>query len=379
MESHLDLESLCIFGAHLPRRLPPPPVACAAPLDERVLQAVSRAVADARPPVAVALSGGVDSTVVAAALSRIGLRPRAFALDTGRAVDEGRAAAAALGLPFEVIPLPPGGIRGTSPLEVVSALRQPTHSGAPFGFLPLYAALAARGIGTVFTGDGADEVFAGHAYHRRPPDRWDPAVWPTWRAVRALGIDTALVAGRGAPWGESPAARLVAEEVASLPPTPAGSAERLRWLDVRLRQDAQCVSLQRALATHCGLDYRAPLADPAVTSAALALAPRPRQPKWPLVDLARRWLGAPWRREKQPMHTPTGGRPLGPGWRRWLAPEVVDRHRLFAPAEVARAVEGIDPAAPWLPRSVVVVATTHAGLEAGVFTRAQFRGASSSK
>lgn len=373
-QAQFDIRTLCTFGAHLPSRLGPPPMAGDRPLDEAVQDAIAAAVAQARPPIAIALSGGVDSTVVAAGLRRIGLRPRAYALQTGRAEVEARAAAWALDLPLELVPLPAGGIRGTAPAAVVAALGQPTHSGAPFGFLPLYRALAARGVGTVFTGDGADEAFAGHAYHRRPPVEWHPAVWPTWRAVRALGVDVdRLLVDERRPWTAGLAARRVAEEVRGFPETPAGSAQRLRWLDLRLRQGPQCVDLQRALATHCGLDYRAPLADLRVTAAALSHPPVPARPKGPLVELAERWLRTPWRREKQPMHTPTGGRALGADWLRWLAPAMVERHGFFAVDEVRRLVEGLDPSAPWLPRALVVVATTHAGLEAGVFGPRDFR------
>lgn len=386
MEARFDLDTLCIFGAHLPWRAPPPPPAPAGASGPALEAAVGGALVDCPPPIAIALSGGVDSTVVAAALVRAGRRPRAFALATGRAVAEGRATAAALGLPFEVIPLPPGGIRGTSPRAVVTALGQPTHSGAPFGFLPLYRALAARGVRTVFTGDGADEAFAGHAYHRAPPRRWDPAIWPTWRAVRGLGVDVdELLVDRGPRWVESPAARAIADEVRALPDDRRGSAARLRWLDLRLRQGPQCVDLQRALATACGLAYRAPLADARVTAAARAAPLDPARPKAPLVALAEAWLDRPWRRAKQPMHTPTGGRPLDDDWLRWLRDDVVARHGLFAPQAVRRLVEGHDPDAPWLPRALVVAATTHAGLEAGVFQRrdirtgAQLRGRSSSK
>lgn len=369
----LDLGTLCAFGAHLPWTLGSPPVAEPGPPGPAVEAAVRHALAGARGPVGIALSGGIDSTVVAAAAVRAGARPRVFALDTGRAAEEARAVASALGLALELIPLPPGGIRGTSPAAVVGALGRPTHSGAPFGFLPLYRALAARGIGTVLTGDGADEAFAGHDYHRRPPMAWADDIWSTWRAVRGLGVDErALLVDPGPPWVESPAARRVAAEVAAIE----GSAARLRWLDVRLRQGPQCVDLQRALAEACGLAYRAPLADRRVTARALAAPLDPARPKAPLVALAEGWLGRPWRRVKQPMHTPTGGAALGDDWLRWLDDSMTRRWGVFRPAAVARWVAEVDPAANWLPRAVVIVATTHAGLAGGVFARGAIGGGS---
>lgn len=372
-----DLDTLATFGAHLPCTLPPPPAAEPGPLAEAIEAAVADALADAPGPVAIALSGGVDSTVVAAAARRV-TRPRAFALDAGRAAVEARAVAAALDLDLTLVPLPAAGVRAVSPLAVAAALGQPTHSAAPFGFLLLYEAIAAAGCATVLTGDGADEAFAGHAYHRAPPRAWAPDVWSTWAEVRGLGVDPALVASAyrpAPPWTASPAARAVVAELEAI----ADSAARLRWLDLRLRQDPQCVALQRRLGAAAGLAYRAPLADPRVTARALAAPLDPARPKAPLVALAEAALGRPWRREKQPMHALTGLRPLDETWRMTLDPATVRRHGVFAPDAVAAAVAAHDPAAPWLPRALVIVATTHAGLDGGAFAPAQFRGASSSK
>lgn len=374
-----DLETLCHFGAHLPRVLPLPPRAEYGALGPAVEAAVADALADAPQPVALALSGGVDSTVVAAVARRLGVRVRAFVLDTGRAAEEARAVAAALGLELTVVALPDRGMRAIEPAGVAAALGQPTHSAAPFGFLLLYRAIAAAGCATVLTGDGADEAFAGHAYHRAPPDRWATDVWSTWAAVRDLGIDAAALVRPGfrpsTSWVECAVAQAVADEVRALPE----SARRLQWLDLRLRQGPQCVALQRALCDAAGLAYRAPLADARVTAQALGAPLDPARPKQPLVELAERALGRPWQRVKQPMHALTGLRPLDDAWLRALDPAAVERHGVFEPAAVARAVAAFDGTLPWLPRALVIVATTHAGLDAGAFTPAQFRGASSSK
>lgn len=376
-ETHFDLATLAQYGAHLPRDVGAGPRISAGPLAPVVERAVAIALSDAPRPIGVALSGGVDSTVVAAVL-RQHTSISAYALDTGRAVSEAATVARRLGIPLEVLPLPAGGIRGTGPLAVARALGQPTHSGAPFGFIPLYRAMAEAGVATVFTGDGADEAFAGHAYHQAPPAAWSPAVWPTWRVVRALGVDAdALLdpSNRPTPWPQSRAAHRIAAEVTAIP----DSAERLRWLDLRLRQGPQCVDLQRRLATAAGLAYRAPLADAEVAGRALGHRLEPARPKRALVELAEALLQAPWRITKQPMHTPTGGQALDAGWLRWLAPAMVERFGLFRAEAVERLVAGWSPRERWLPRALVIVATTHAGLAEGVFTLDQFRGASSSK
>ncbi len=367
------LHTLCRYGAALPWALGPPvepdPRNTEDHLGEVLEAAVARAIASAPGRVAVALSGGVDSTVVAALARRIlGRDLRLYVLESGRAPAQAAFVAARLGLPVRPVPAPRPAM--VSVTDVAFALGQPTHSAAPFGFLPLWRALARDGVRTVLTGDGADELFGGHAYHRSPPAEW-PDVWGTWRSVRALGMDAdALLLRSGGrptdrgespaswssdPWEASPAARRVEAEVLALPP-----AARLRHLDVRLRMGPQCLDLQRRLTGAAGLDYRAPFGELDVMAVALGLpVPTPATEKAPLRRLARALLGVELPFEKEPLQAPTGGALRGP-WRGLLAPHRVKSMRLFVPDAVARLSRRHDPRAPFLDRALVVVATAHA-------------------
>ena len=128
---------------------------------------------------------------------------------------------------------------------------------------------------------------------------------------------------------------------------------------------AQCVSLQRGLCAHVGLEYRAAIADPRVVAAGLATPVSATGPgKRALRDhvsaaLGRRWQDVPkdpiasqnWERERLPAE-----------WRGLLAAEACEEHGVFEPDAVARRVAELRHDSPWLPRVLVVVATTHAWL-----------------
>jgi len=374
-----DLLTLCRYGAFLPRRaLPdwPPPTNAALPLDAALEGAVGAALTRLPEPCGLALSGGLDSTAVALFA---GPR-RAFTLDTGRAPAEASRAARVLGLERELVAVPGDGMLGTPLDEVVEALGAPTHSAAPFGFLALYRGLRARGQAAVLTGDGADELFAGHAYHRAPHPAWAAlgegrattadALFAAYRAVRGLeaqiapeGLFTSeYLAAHGGDrlWERSARAEQVAGAAAGI----ASPADRLRYLDVALRMRPQCVALQERLCRHAGLAYAAPLADPAVVAAALARPIAPgAPPKAALRALVVARLGPAYAElAKEPMFTPTGGRPAGAlpeRWRDALGPATCRRHGVFRPEAIARLLAGLRPEDRYLPRGLVVAATTH--------------------
>jgi asparagine synthase (glutamine-hydrolysing) len=114
-------------------------------------------------PVGVFLSGGLDSTVVAALLVQAGLRVRAYSLDFG---DFGQSelpyaeqVAAALKIPLVKVP--------ASPRQIRKALDPTVRAlGMPFGdgvTVPLYllGQAAAKEVQVVFNGEGGDQLFAG--------------------------------------------------------------------------------------------------------------------------------------------------------------------------------------------------------------------------
>ena len=338
----IDLFSLCRFGSILPRTESDwPPAAEAGDLAHAVRAAVEAGGADA-----LAYSGGIDSTVI----GRFAPGARRFTLDTGAAgveVDE----------PTTVIRAPSTMLE--TPIDVVAAaLGEPTHSAAPFGFWPLFRAIVDAGGKTVMTGDGADELFGGHAYYLDPAVAGAVDDWAGYRRVRALEAaivpeslfgDSLLASARAQPWEASDRARQVwaaAEQHTGV--------ERLRFVDVALRMHHQCVRLQGNLCRAAGLGYVAPYVDRTVVAVALSEPLEPTQPKRAL-----KRLSPTHPHGKEPMYTPmSGGLPAR--WRELLSTETTRRHGLFRPAAVEALIGALDPAAEYLPRAVMVVATAHA-------------------
>lgn len=381
--SHLAIQTrnlltLCRYGAFLPDELTdwPPPTQPEMEIEPTLADAVARACDQLRRPRAMALSGGLDSTTIAA-LARDRL-DGAYVLDSGEARDQARAAADELGLALEVLALRPEGVLETSLDDVVAALGGPTHSAAPFGFLALYRRMKAQGAASVLTGDGADELFAGHAYHAAPHPAWleGDELWRAYRAVRGLAREIDIWSLFRSEylaeyWPRRWEATTFAREVASRAAAVASPHERLRFVDVAVRMRSQCVWLQERLCRFAGLGYAAPFSNHAVVAAALGTPLRSgradrQQKAWLRRFLARR-LGASrwWRLEKEPMGAYTGRalESLPRSWQEAISDESVRRHGIFRSPQVARLREAPRRRARYLPRALVVVATTHRWLE----------------
>jgi asparagine synthase (glutamine-hydrolysing) len=116
-------------------------------------------------PIGVFLSGGLDSSLIAALLVETGARVHLFTLDFGPPHDAelptARQVAAHLGCPLHVVPARPAGVRAV--LEATAAaLEQPFGDGvtAP---LTLLGRAAAEEVEVVFNGEGGDQLFGGWA------------------------------------------------------------------------------------------------------------------------------------------------------------------------------------------------------------------------
>jgi asparagine synthase (glutamine-hydrolysing) len=155
-----------------------------------------RCVADR--PVGLFLSGGIDSTLIAARLRHIGQPLLAFtAAFPGSDMDESAQAvktAAALGLPHRTVPVPQR-IRDDFP-RIIADLDEPfaDPSAIPLWYL---ARETTREVKVVLAGDGGDELLAGYKRYRkhlrsawRRGWRWPLRHWPaspqpqTWAKLR---------------------------------------------------------------------------------------------------------------------------------------------------------------------------------------------------
>ena len=268
-----------------------------AALDEAVRL---RTVADA--PVAVQLSGGVDSTAVAALAARHRPDVRAFTVSFagGGDYDEvaiARASAATIGIPLEVVTLDGPAIADIWPRAVAHA-EQLAVNGHLAGKWALSGAMRDAGCKVALTGEGADELFAGYPHLRL--DAGAPAAHeasrglmlpdgealptdgvrarlgfvPTWleakatlgRRVRTLLAPDLLVRFGG----EDPYVALVERAHVTAGPVVRRSAEA--WMASALAQYI-LRTLGDAMEMAHGIEGRVPFLDPLVADAALAIAP----------------------------------------------------------------------------------------------------------
>lgn len=146
---------------------------------ERIfLRAVElRLIADV--PVGALLSGGIDSTLVCWAISKLGGDIQTFTISTpGDEADESedaRAIARKLGIRHHVIALSPGDAPDVD--ELVSAYGEPFACASALGMLRVSQAV--KPFATVLlTGDGGDDVFLGYPEHKN--------LWLAQRFARKL-------------------------------------------------------------------------------------------------------------------------------------------------------------------------------------------------
>lgn len=150
-------------------------------------------------PVGVFLSGGLDSTLVAATAARLGHRIPAFSVgfDDGDGYDEtahSRDVATALGLPHHVVRL--DALRAEALMhEAAEAFDEPVADPAVLPTL-LLSRFARGQVGVALSGDGADELFAG--YDTFLAARLDAAT-RSWDRLKtpAAGLAAALWPERG--------------------------------------------------------------------------------------------------------------------------------------------------------------------------------------
>jgi asparagine synthase (glutamine-hydrolysing) len=145
----------------------------------RVLQTVKRHML-ADVPVGAFLSGGVDSSAIAAAMRKVSDQPlHAFTIGfPGTSIDETEAAAAIarhVGAEHHVLPLHPAAAGDVLPM-VQASFDEPNAATAA---LPIWylSRFAAKHVKVVLCGEGSDEIFAGYKRQRTALNAAKAAPW----------------------------------------------------------------------------------------------------------------------------------------------------------------------------------------------------------
>lgn len=253
-------------------------------LREELSGALARHLADVGSP-AVHLSGGVDSSAVAAWLARNGTRPRLFHLDFGPPYNTERPhaeqIATCLGLPLTLVPVTPTA-RGADRLlrRLAWQLGEPFGDPVTFPLLLGNEAVHAAGLTHLCNGEGGDQLFAGwpnramfaaELYGTADTDSADQ------RAERYLhtfhhfyGQEPALYRPRlltGAQDGDLLGSVRAFLEEPRLPHL----FDRLRWANYWLKGSQNILPRAAALSRHAGLTMLAPFFDRRLARFALTI------------------------------------------------------------------------------------------------------------
>lgn len=136
------------------------------PIHEALSNAVRSHLVSDRP-VALFLSGGFDSALIASQLATVPEKPTAFTIDTGRNRDDVSAAcrtAKHYGMVHEVVAYSTDQI-GAQVEKYVKGMDQPTIDG--FNTLLISNAVNTAGYPVGLSGLGGDEILAGYGYYKR--------------------------------------------------------------------------------------------------------------------------------------------------------------------------------------------------------------------
>ncbi|NBO70059.1 MAG: asparagine synthase (glutamine-hydrolyzing) [Bacteroidetes bacterium] len=120
--------------------------------------------------VAVSLSGGLDSSIIAMLARKSCAKVKAFSLswqnsDKDRYNTDSKSAsriAKNLGIEFEIVDSDPAKNLKEYLIEYVSAMEEPNSNPTGVSMLDLYSRISTQGFRLVLTGDGADEILGGY-------------------------------------------------------------------------------------------------------------------------------------------------------------------------------------------------------------------------
>lgn len=350
----VELES----GPHWKEREPrtPDPPTLAAELREHLRRAVRQRLGEEREA-AVFLSGGLDSSLVAALLAEAGARVHLFSLDFGPPWDaeltHARQVAEHLGRPLHGVPA-----RGR---DIARAL-EPTAAALeqPFGdtvTVPLYllGRAAAQYCSLAFNGEGGDQLFGG--WTNKPMIAAELYAGEGYDRVGAYLQTYHRFWGRTdslytRPMREATTGCNPADGVRSALEGPGFRSllHRLRAANLRLKGAQNIAPRSVQLASVHGLRLRSPFFDPELAAWSFSLPPevflQGACEKYLLKLVADTYLPAEvvWR-EKRGMGVPASEWCLGPLKRqvgRFLNPRRLKRDGLFEPAFVDALRRGQD-------------------------------------
>jgi asparagine synthase (glutamine-hydrolysing) len=325
-------------------------------LRKRLRAAVAQRVG-AEHEVGVLLSGGIDSSFIAALLVELGVKVHLFALDFGPPFDAelpyAQQVAAHLGQSLNIVSARPPQIRSAL-TATAAALEQPFGDGVT---VPLYllGQAAAKHVNLIFNGEGGDQLFggwtnkpmvaaelyAGKNYDRAAMylntfHRFYGFTDQFYTSYAQAAVDKVDVGGWLRP-------ALEAKGFRSL-------LHRLRAANLWLKAAQNIVPRATQLAAVHGLRVRSPFFDRALAEWTFALSP-----KWLLHGVCEKYLlkraaepylppEAVWR-EKRGMGVPTTEWCLGPLRREvahWLNPRCLKRNSWFEPKAVQALRRGKD-------------------------------------
>jgi asparagine synthase (glutamine-hydrolysing) len=135
--------------------------------------------------IAISLSGGIDSTIIAILNAQLGLKCHSYSMhwaesDKSRYNKDSEIAkivSRKLGLPFNEVNMPsvkrlPDELNG-----FIEAMEEPNSNPSGLSMMSLYRQISSDGIRLVLTGDGADEIFGGYKrYSSMNRFGWLPAL-----------------------------------------------------------------------------------------------------------------------------------------------------------------------------------------------------------
>jgi asparagine synthase (glutamine-hydrolysing) len=120
--------------------------------------------------IALSLSGGIDSTIIAILSAQLGLKCQSYSMhwaesDKSRYNKDSEIAkmvSKKLGIPFTLVNMPSVKLLPEELNSFIKAMEEPNSNPSGLSMMSLYKQISSDGTRLVLTGDGADEVFGGY-------------------------------------------------------------------------------------------------------------------------------------------------------------------------------------------------------------------------